>query len=175
MFCSVLVGGAAYLTTDRLISDARAQGMAEMRDAGSGVPEAVVAGPTDVVSIKVVGPLVVADPIERPAAALSEVKKFWNIGGFQFVVFVLLMLASAINMRMKPADTDGDGHPDPVGWRGKTWAITGAVVMVATPLLAVLIGEFDATWNAVGIGVVSAFGLLMTNINPKRGAKHVAV
>lgn len=167
----------AYLTTNRLIDDARAQGASEARDAGLDVPDAQVAGPATVEPVVTAAPTEpdptkVVDPVAKPSEAFIEAKEFWNAGGFQFAVYLLLLIASIIYVRLKPGDKDGDGKPDIEGWRGKTWAIAGASLMVLVPLLAKAAGELGATWNAVGIGLVGGVGLLMTNINPQRGAKH---
>lgn len=173
-----MASGTAYLTTNRLIDDAVAQGGSEARDAGLGVPDAQVAGPATVDTVVTPAtvepdPTKVPDPISKPTETISEAKRFWNMGGFQFAVFLLLLIASVIYVRLKPADKDGDGQPDlDTGWRSRSWSIAGASLMVLVPLLGVATNEMSATWNAVGIGVVAGAGLLMSNINPKRGAKH---
>lgn len=151
-----LAGLGAFLLTTYTIDDARAQGVSEVRDAGLDVD----AG------------LRVPDPVTEPAESIGEVKRMWNLGVFQGVVLAILIIAAAVHRRTEPEDRDGDGKPDvDHGWRGKTWSITGAVLMIGVPLLSVVTGVAGASWNAVGIGVVAGIGLLASNLNPKKGSK----
>jgi hypothetical protein len=115
----------------------------------------------------------VPDVLEQPAEAFSLVRTFFGDGYFVGAVVLLLVLASAVYVRMRPADKDGDGKPDPEGWRGRTWVISGAVLLVGGALLAKLTGVGGARWGAVRAAAGAAAALLLPNLNPKRGAARV--
>lgn len=153
----------SYVIASHRITDAMAQGASAARDT-------VDAGVLDA------APVLTADTIPdataEPGEALTTVRQFWSYGVWQGIVAILLIMAAAVVRRMEPKDIDGDGKPDPVGWRGWTWTIAGGLLMVGVPLLSIGIGVAGATWNAVGIGLVGALALAINNRNPVRGEKH---
>lgn len=156
LIVSTLALALAFMTarafTSWSIADAVAQGATEARDAGT----------TSSVDVP--------DPVAHPAESISEAKRLWNAGAWQGIVFVVLVVAGAIHRRTEPKDEDGDGQPDPKGWEGKVWSLTGALAMVGVPLLSVATHVAGATWNAVAIGLVAAGSLVLFSKDPVKGS-----
>ena len=110
------------------------------------------------------------DLVDRTSESIDLAKTVWQRGGWQFAVVMLWLIAAAFYKRMEPADKDGDGKPDLTGWRGRTWAVTGAALMLLGPLAALAMGADGAAWSGVLVAVPPALAALLVPFNPVRGA-----
>lgn len=120
-------------------------------------------------------PIEPPDPIAAPVEAWTWARAVWQRGGWQFAVCLVWLVAVVITRRMRPADTNGDGRPDPVGWHGRTWSIAVGVLAVAGPAAAVALGAEGAGWQGVLVGVPVLIAAVMDAANPQRGAAAKAV
>jgi hypothetical protein len=123
------------------------------------------------VGVEPVQPSIVApDPIESPQSAIDLGRTVWQRGGWQFAVVLCWVLSAFVVKRLEPKDGDGDGKPDPVGWKGKTWAIAFGLLAVLGPAAAVALGAPGAAWAGVLPGIPVLIAAVMDVANPKRGA-----
>lgn len=165
-------GGGAYLLTDAAIADADAQVASEIDAGGPPSDNTTVHRYDDQTPDATIGEHSnVKDPVADPGGAVRDVRDAYGKGGLTFLVLAVLMIASQVYVRMTPTDADHDGKPDTDGWRGKTWAISGAVVMLGFPILDKLTGVIGMSWQGVLVGAAGAMALLMSSLNPKKGSK----
>lgn len=109
------------------------------------------------------------DPVADPGSAWTLTRTMWQRGGWPAVVILLWILAAAYVKRMEPKDGDGDGRPDIKGWRGHSWAIAVALLIVLGPAAAALLEAEGASWAAVPYAVVAAVLAYIRISNPVRG------
>lgn len=172
-------GAGGYCVTNWYVTDAQAQGAATAKDTPVDAGPALVidASVSDGQKVLTTGTstgtaLAIPDPSKDPGAAYEDTKEWFLKGPFQGAVFLVLIICAFVHERTKPEDKDGDGQPDAdTTWRGKTWAISGALMLIGVPGFLLLIHDGGASWNALWMSTLSAAGLLMSNLNPQKGAK----
>lgn len=109
------------------------------------------------------GPIVVpplpADPVATPGEAAGFLSHYWQIGGWPLSLAVLGIALSVAAVMLRPKDEDGDGKPDPKGWRGYIWIASTALLFPLVPLLDRAAGLLGSSWSAVGAGLAAGVSL----------------
>ena len=136
---------------------------------GGTAPSLIDAGALDGSAIAPAETPKAPDPIDQPRETTSMLKEYWQRGGWQFTVIAAWLIAAFFHKRLEPEDEDGDGKPDPHGWKGRTWAISGALLLVLVPLAAMVMKLEGASLSVVAAAVPTAIVALMSASNPKKG------